>query len=863
MEGEYRPEENEQRWQRTWTQNKTYSYTQDDQAYVIDTPPPTVSGNLHMGHLYQHTLQDILARYKRLKGNQVFFPFGYDDNGIASERLTERELGIEHSNYQRSEFQKKCRQVCESYEEKFTSKMQSLGFSMDWTNTYKTISPQVQRKSQLSFIDLYEKDREYREKSPTIWCPECETAISQVEMEDEEHEADFVDIEFDLASEGGVVISTTRPELLPACVALFVHPEGDHSHLEGSKAQVPLFGHQVPIIEDERVEKETGTGAVMCCTFGDQTDIEWYKAYDLDLRVAIDKNGLMTDLAGGYEGMTTSEAREEMVDDLESNNHIVGKQKIDHTVRVHERCDEPVEFLVSKQWYIKILDKKDEYLEAGNSMDWFPEKMKKRYDNWVEGLEWDWIISRQRDSGIPFPVWYCSKCGETKLAEKDRLPVDPTETSPRDGKCHSCGHDRFEPETDVLDTWATSSLTPLINADWGWDTETEEYEIRNQELYKSDLRPQGHDIISFWLFNTVVKCLEHTGQVPFESVMINGHVLNEQSEKMSKSKGNYTPPSELIEEYSVDAIRYWCASATVGNDFPLDHEEINSGERLLRKIWNSSKLVNDLTGSGELDIEQSSINDFDKWMIDATSAKLDEIDSHMQNMEFSKARRKLRSFYWHVFCDDYLEVAKQRLNDSEDISTHHTLNRVHKALLVAWEPFIPHLSHEVLSNMYVDTPVHQSGWPDVHHYGVSAQKGENVLNAISALRDYKTSNGMSLNESLQRVEVIGDLTGMEEPVSEAMHVNTVVSVDPSDRISEKISGIDLDYESLGPKYGDQLQEIEEGIEKEGWNIDSGHLRVNGHMIKPENFDLEKKTVYEGDGDLIEHDNGLKLVVKQS
>jgi valyl-tRNA synthetase (EC 6.1.1.9) len=564
-------------------------------VYSIDTPPPTVSGDLHMGHLYGHTLQDFVARYQRMRGDETFFPFGYDDNGIASERLTEAELDINHGDFSRREFQQKTREVCRTYEAEFTDQMQSLATSIDWGHTYKTIKPRVQRVSQLSFVDLYEKDREYRQKAPAIWCPDCETAISQVEMEGAERDSHENDVAFELVEAGSeptdpgsdtatepgddLVITTTRPELLPACVAMIVHPEDEtRAHLVDGTARVPLFGQEVPIVADERVDPDAGTGMVMCCTFGDQTDIEWYQAHDLDLRVAIDESGTLTDLAGEYAGMTTHEARDAIAEDLDDDGVLLRREPIEHTVQVHERCEEDIEFRVTEQWYVKLLDKKEAYLEAGREMDWFPEKMATRYEHWIEGLEWDWCISRQRDSGIPIPVWYCADCGETVVADRSRLPVDPLADDPSVDACPACGHDAFDPEEDVFDTWATSSLTPLINAGWDYDEDAGEHRMANPELYPFDMRPQGHDIISFWLFHTVVKCVEHTGEVPFDAVLINGFVLDENRKKMSKSKGNVVLPEEVMADYPVDAIRYWAASSSLGDDFPFKTNEITQGE---------------------------------------------------------------------------------------------------------------------------------------------------------------------------------------------------------------------------------------------------------------------------------------------
>jgi valyl-tRNA synthetase len=863
MEGEYSPEQVEEKWQEKWVENSTYKYSGSsdrEEVFSIDTPPPTVSGSLHMGHLYGQTLQDFMARFQRMRGKKVFQPFGYDDNGIASERLTESELGIKHQDFTRREFQEKCREVCKDYEEKFTKNMQSLGISHDWTNTYKTIEPRVQRISQLSFIDLYEKDREYRKKAPAIWCPECETAISQVETEDAERDSHFNDIEFELASgNGSIIISTTRPELIPACVAIFVHPEDEtNENLVGEQAEVPLFGHEVPILEDERVDTEKGSGVVMCCTFGDQTDIEWYQAHDLNLRTAIDESGTMTELAGKYEGMSTKEARESIVEDLDEEGLLLDREAITHTVQVHERCDEDIEFRVTEQWYIKLLDRKEKYLDAGEQMDWFPEKMHTRYEHWIEGLEWDWCISRQRDSGIPFPVWYCESCGEEVLAEKEELPVDPIEDEPQIHECPECGGEEFEAEEDVLDTWATSSLTPLINAHWDWDQQDEEFEMGQEELYPFDLRPEGHDIISFLLFRTVVKCYEHTGEVPFDGVMNHGHVLDKNREKMSKSKGNVVAPAEVLEEFPVDAARYWAAGSKVGNDFPFKKKELESGEKLMRKIWNASKLVDQLTEENPRKPEE--LEEIDTWMLAEQDQLIKELTEYMENYEFSKARDRLRSFFWDRFCGDYLEITKQRLDAEDSQSARYALRTAHKKFMKLFAPILSHITEEIWDEMYSSNSIHTSSWPETSGVKADLEAGENAMQIISALRKYKSENQMSLNEEIGKVQIFGNISDMEKAIKEVMHVQELEKLEEEPETEKQIVEISLDYSKAGPKYGDKVGEIEEALENNEWMLEDGRLEVAGEHLKPEEFEVREERTYEGEGDMYETENCVMVIL---
>jgi valyl-tRNA synthetase len=850
MEGSYNAEEVEEKWQEKWQQKGTYEYSKSDEVYSIDTPPPTVSGSLHFGHTYGNTLTDFKARFERMNGKSVLFPFGYDNNGIASERLTEKELGIRHQDFERREFQEKVRKVCKDYEQNFEDIMKEFAFSMDWNNTYKTIEPRVQKISQLSFIDLYEKGREYREKAPAIWCPECSTAISQVETEDMEKHSHFNDIEFDLSTgNGSITISTTRPELLPACVAIFVHPEDEGNRpLIGEKAEVPLFDYEVPIIKDERVDMETGTGVVMCCTFGDQNDIEWYQKHDLDLREAIDETGTMTGLAEKYEGLSTHEAREEIVEDLDDDGKLTDRWEIDHTVQVHERCDAEIEFMVTEQWYVKVLDRKEEYLEAGKEMDWNPEKMFTRYKNWVEGLEWDWCISRQRDSGIPFPVWYCTECGLEVIADRDQLPVDPIEDDAPVDECSECGNTDFEAEEDVFDTWATSSLTPLINADWNGE------ELGRPELYPMNLRPQGHDIISFWLFHTVVKCYEHTGEVPFDEVLINGHVLDENREKMSKSRGNVTTPQEVLEDYSVDAARYWAGTVKPGDDLPLKDQDLVEGEKLLTKLWNASKLVNSLTEE-ESELEE----EVDRWMMAKTDKVIEDVTEHFENHEFSKARDRVRSFFWNTFCDDYLEISKQRLEEDNE-SAETGLRKVHKKILKMLAPFTPHITEEIWNDMYRKDSIHRSDWPETEGLKIDLEKGDNAMKAISALRKFKSDNQMPLNSKIKSAEVSADISGFEVAIKEVMHVKKLEQREDSPDLETKIKEIKLNYANAGPEYGDKIGEIEDALENNEFMVEDGRLEVADERLKPEMFTVVEEKEYTGDGKLVDGD--VPVVVKQ-
>ena len=882
-DGAYDPETVESTWQERWVDEETYAYTGNgsadpDTRYAIDTPPPTVSGDLHMGHLYQFTLQDFVARFHRMRDETVFFPFGFDDNGIASERLTEDELGIRHQDYERREFQQLCREVCTEYETQFRENVRDLAISVDWTQTYQTIEPRVRRVSQLSFLDLYEQGREYRERAPTIWCPDCETAISQVETEDDERDAQFYDIAFSVVGGDEFVISTTRPELLPACVAVFVHPDDEsNADLVGERARIPLFGHEVLIREDERVDRETGSGVVMCCTFGDQTDIEWYQAHDLDLRVAIDESGTMTDAAGDYAGLSSDEAGEAIVTDLEEAGALRDRRDITHAVNVHERCGVGVEFLVTEQWYVRLLDKKETYLEAGREMDWYPEKMFTRYKHWIEGLQWDWAISRQRSSGIPFPVWYCADCDEVVTADRDSLPVDPLSEAPPVDACPACGATEFVPEDDVFDTWATSSLTPLINAGWDWHEAAAdgaaaddadpaalggEFRMDSPELYPVDMRPQGHDIISFWLFHTVVKCLEHTGEVPFDSVMINGMVLDERREKMSKSRGNVVDPDEVLSEYPVDAARYWAAGSAVGDDLPYKETGLKAGERLLRKLWNASKLVESL--APEPVERPDELQALDRFLLAELDSTVEAATEHFERRAFAKARDELRTTFWHTFCDDYLEIAKGRLRGDDDPSAAWTLRAAHERFLRLFAPVLAHVTEAVWQDCYAaerDTEsVHLADWPEP--LGVTADRaaGERAMAVVGALRRYKSERGLPLNDPLDEVVVHGGVEGFERAIARVMHVESLSTTTASAAVEEVVTGVDLDYAAVGPAYGERVDDIDAGLEAGDYEFDTdGALLVADERLDPDLFEVERERRFEGEGTLLDAGDAAVVV----
>ncbi len=750
----YNSKESEQKWSEYWEKNKLFAFKPGTKVYSIDTPPPTISGTIHIGHAFSYSQAEFIARYKRMKGFSVFYPFGFDDNGLPTEKFVEKKRKIKANKMDRNEFIKICLEETKKVEEEYKQVWKSLGISCDWDLFYSTISPEVRKISQLSFIELFEQGREYRKEAPTIWCPECHTAISQVELEDKEFDSIFNDIFFELENGKKIVISTTRPELIPACVAIIVNPEDEKNKgLIGKKVKVPLMDYLVEVIGDKRADPNKGSGIVMNCTFGDQMDMEWWKAYNLPLRIIIDKNGKLNEKAGKFQGMKLLEARKAILAELKEKNLLKEQRPIKHSVNVHERCGTQIEFLVTKQWFIKYLDLKEDFLKAGKEINWFPEYMKHRFDNWIKGLQWDWCISRQRFYGIPFPVWYCKKCGEIMLAEKKDLPIDPLKDVPKK-KC-KCGSNEFIPEKDILDTWATSSLTPLINAKWQGKGKYE------KKVFPMDLRPQAHDIITFWAFNTVVKSLLHEKKVPWKDIMISGWGLDSKGKKMSKSKGNVVTPKEIIERFSADALRYWASTINLGNDASFQEKDVQTGQKLITKLWNASKFsLMNLEGFNG--IKPKKLELMDEWLLHKFNLVAEKMNAHYDKYEYGKAKTELELFFWNDFADNYLEIIKDRIYNADKrgsnakASAQFTLETVLLGILKGFAPIMPFISEEIYQLYFAkkekQKSIHISSFPEPKKEFVSEKSftaGEKTIEVISLVRKFKAEKQVSLKTEIE------------------------------------------------------------------------------------------------------------------
>ncbi|HKT36863.1 MAG TPA: valine--tRNA ligase [Ktedonobacterales bacterium] len=772
---QYDPGAIEPEMQAFWQRQRVYDFAPDDTTgapvYAIDTPPPTVSGHLHLGHVYSYSHTDFLARFRRMRGDNVYYPMGFDDNGLPTERLVEKRYGVTAPQIGRAAFIEKCLAVSEEAERDYQALWQRLGLSIDWRYTYRTIDDNARRTSQWSFLDLHRKGLAYRQDAPAIWCPECQTAIAQAELSDLERETTFYTLAFRFADGATLPIATTRPELLPACVAVFVHPDDPrYANRTGQMVTTPL-GDDVPLLADAKADPAKGTGAVMCCTFGDTTDIEWWHEYALPLRIILGRDGRLTEAAGAYAGLTAQAARERIIADLDAHGLLLAREQVTQTVRVHERCDTPVEYIVTPQWFIRALDFKVALIAAGERIAWHPEHMGARYREWVENLKWDWNISRQRYFGVSIPVWYCDACGEAMLADEAQLPVDPTATEPP--RACACGGTLFTPEHDVMDTWATSSMSPQIIGRMLDDP------ARYARVFPFTLRPQAHEIIRTWAFYTILKSLHHFGALPWRDVAISGWGLaGEGAAKISKSRGGGPiAPMEVMARFSADAARYWAASTGPGKDSIISEEKMRNGLKLATKLWNVARfserfIAEDAGGADILVREQTRMSALphltptDRWLLSRAERLVQRVTELMEDYEWAAAKAEVEAFFWRDLADNYVELAKARLYDANDpghAGAVHTLASVLLATLKLFAPFLPHVTEAIYQGIFAASQpsgsIHRARWPVAGESLIDERAeaaGEALVALATAARRYKSERGIALGAELARIQVATD-----------------------------------------------------------------------------------------------------------
>lgn len=760
----------EQEAQQLWQQEKTYKAENNPGAsYTIDTPPPTASGTLHIGHVFSYTQTDIIARYKRMNGFSVVYPFGVDGNGRATEKYVEKKREVRKHTMPRSEFIRICLEETELMSQAFKDLWTRLGLSIDWDLFYSTISPRVQQLSQESFIELYKKGYIYRKADPALYCPTCRTSVAQAELDDAQIESVFNDIVFKDAQGNELIIGTTRPEMLPACVALLYNPtDSRYTHLKDTEVTVPVFGFKVPVIADEAVAIDKGTGLVMCCTFGDKTDVAWYKKYKLPYKKIMDHAGKFLEHTGILAGFNVKDGRTRIIEELKNSGLLRGQKPIVHTVNVDERCKKEIEYVVLSQWFIRILDFKKEFLELADQIEWSPTFMKARYIDWVKNLNWDWCLSRQLFYGIPFPAWHCQDCGHTILADIQSLPVDPQET-PYAQPCPNCHGTNIKPDTDIMDTWNTSSLTPYIVYDLVKKQQKGSIfeDGKTQTFLPMNMRPQAHDIIRTWAFYTIVKAWMHDKKLPWKSIVISGHVLSDAGGKISKSKGGAdTTPDGLLKRYPADAIRFWTASGALGQDIAFSESQIQIGQKLIVKLWNAFRFVHEHIQQCDPKSVPHDLGAINEWILYRSTETFATYQSYLEKNEFSLALSAVEQLFWNGFCDNYLEIIKDQLFNPNSYTvdqvyaTQWTLYNIGLRILQMYAPYAPHITETLYQKVYRYTfgvpSIHQTRFETVQQAYINEGNkhlAESIIAIVAQVRKLKSDRQLSLKTTLNNLTI--------------------------------------------------------------------------------------------------------------
>jgi valyl-tRNA synthetase len=804
----------ETRWTAEWADRGVYHFDRTatrEQVYSIDTPPPTVSGSLHVGHVFSYTHTDLIARYKRMRGFQVFYPMGWDDNGLPTERRVQNYFGVRcdptlaydadvplpdkpssspagQVPVSRRRFVELCEQLTAEDEKAFEELWRRLGLSVDWRHTYQTIDEGARATSQRAFLRNLARGEAYQAEAPTLWDVTFRTAVAQAELEDRErpgayHRVAFRQVDPDAPGDRGepVWIETTRPELIPACVALVAHPDDErYQPLFGTTVRSPLFGVDLPVVAHELAEPDKGSGIAMICTFGDLTDVTWWRELSLPTRPVIGWDGRIVPETPAWitseegrrafaelAGSTTHAAKERIAGLLTGSGDMEGEPRpITHPVKFYEKGDKPLEIVTTRQWYITNGGReeplREALLERGRQLDWHPGYMRHRYESWVGGLNGDWLISRQRFFGVAIPLWYqldehgAPLWDDPIVPHEAALPVDPQADCPpgytEDQRGMPGG---FIGDPDVMDTWATSSLSPQIAG--GWERDPDLF----ARVYPMDLRPQAHEIIRTWLFSSVVRAHLEFDALPWSDAAISGWILDPDRKKMAKSKGNVVTPMGLLEEHGSDAMRYWAASGRPGTDTAFDVGQMKIGRRLAIKILNASKFVLGIAAVETPDPDTIS-NPLDQAMLASLAEVVERATSAFEGYDYTRALETAETFFW-TFCDDYLELVKDRAyggrGEAEAASAHAALALALSVQLRLFAPFLPFATEEVWS-WWQEGSIHRAAWPSATELQAAEQGGDpNVLTAasvtLSALRKVKSERKMSMRAELASATVRG------------------------------------------------------------------------------------------------------------
>jgi len=793
----------QQKWFKYWEKNKIYAFdvNRNDEVFTIDTPPPFVSGVLHIGQYLNYAWIDFVARYRRMKGENIFFPQGWDCHGLPVELAVTKNYGITKDD--RENFIEKCREWVENNIKNMTRQLDELGYSTDWDYTYRTMNDDYKRKVQLSLLDFYEKGMLYRDKFPTHFCVNCETSVAKAEVgyQDEFGKLWYIKLPIVGRDNEFVTIATTRPEYMEACVAIMVHPNDDRFYdISAAKIEIPFTNRTVRVYMDNTVDMNFGTGVVYVCTYGDEMDIKWKFEYDLNEIQIFTEDGYMNENSK-YQGLTIKEAREQIVEDLDKMGLIEKIEDYEHSIIIHSErssCRQPIEYLPVYQWFINVKDFTDEIIESGEKMKWYPEKQKQRLIDWAKSLDWNWVISRQRFFGTPIPFWYCEECGEIIPPNRDDLPLNPVKTLPPVKQCPKCKSKNIIGEKDVCDCWIDSSLTPLEISKWTEDDNFFNRTYMNAKVHRS----QGYEIIRTWLFYTLFRCKVLTGKAPFYEAMINGMVAGPDGRHMSKSLGNYIAPEEVMPEFGADAIRYWTAMGSLGDDYPFEFTWINlqtkqpvsneiilkeieklpeekfnkkyrrrfeqliGASRFLTKIWNAYRFLYLNLGKiklTDINIDTKVFSSIDSYFFSEFNKNLKLITDFFDGYNWHGAMMILRTFFWNEICDNYIEAIKHKFHVEDprirEISLKVALNLFYKLLIIS-SVIMPYISEEIFSILYKQfndiESIHLENWPKPYEKISEelAKQGKLGIEIIKFLRMLKSKLQIPLNQTVNKIILV-------------------------------------------------------------------------------------------------------------
>lgn len=847
----------EKKWQEFWEKEGIYrfDFNSNREIYSIDNPPRYASGALHLGHATHYTHIDFIARYKRMRGYNVFFPLCFDVNGMPIEVNVEKLNNIKMREMERHKFIQLCEEFANSKIDTMKMQFKILGESMDPTIYYQTDSPEYRRITQLTFLDAVEKGMVYRGMHPVNWCPRCSTAIAESEIVYVNTQTDLYYIKFDVENKY-VTIATTRPELIPACLFIAFNPRDErYKDLENRKARIPIFNREVPIIADESIDMEFGTGIEMVCSIGDRNDLKLIKKHGFEIIQSIDDQGRMTDIAGEFSGLYTLDARKEILKRLEEEKRLVKVEKIEHNVGTCWRCGTPLEIVNKEQWFIKTVELKDRILQIANELKWYPEFMKKRLEDWVNGLEWDWVVSRQRYFATPIPAWICPD-GHVVYASKEDLlkrnsHVDPTVENPPVDKCPICGKPLKGVE-EVFDTWVDSSISPLFN--------TYFYRDNNlfKKLYPMSLRPQAHDIIRTWAFYSIIRCDIATGNKPWNDIFIDGHILAEDGRPMHASWGNVVDPLKIIEEFGTDPFRYFAATCTLGEDTPFRKRELVHGKKLLNKLWNVANFVEmNIKGKSEIYPEDS----MDLWILSEFSETLENVTLFMDQYRYDRAIRELDEFFWHVFADHYIELIKYRV--SKNLGTQYTLYNVFLGIIKMYAPFMPHITEEIYHRLFSKyegkISIHLETWPEKYEK-IFLDEGRIVKEIIASLRRYKNENNL---RGINEVIIISpklDITSAYDSIKGSLSISKLEIIKNAS-LKEIIVEAKPDLSKIGPLLKNSVSNFMEIFK----NIPPERLlegfEFKGIKIPKDYFEFKKIYTFEGKKVDVININDVTIIIK--